>query len=117
MLIQNVKMMKTTAILLVSMSISVLVFGQNPVDKVIQLTTTVNESQNEISLKWNQVQGNFDIEIYRKNSSCDTWGKAIAKLPARSVEFTDIITAGNVYEYAVKAKYMIPVETYVTAIS
>lgn len=108
--------MKTTTIFVISLLVAAFTFGEEPVEKVIQLTTTVTENPPGISFKWNQVPGNFEILIFRKNKNSNNWGDAIAKLPAKTIEFTDnSVKTGIEYEYAIKAKYYMPIETYVNA--
>lgn len=108
--------MKTKLIFAVSMLMEVFAMGQNPSEKVIQVTTTVTESPPAISFQWNQVPGHFDILIYRKSENSISWGNAIATLPSGTVEYTDLkVEVGIRYEYAIKAKWSIPIETYVSA--
>ena len=108
--------MKTTTIFVISMLMAAFTFGEEPVEKVIQVTTTVTENPPAISFKWNQVPGQFDILIYRKSNNSNNWGNPIATLPVNTVEFTDLkVEKGIKYEYAIKAKYYMPIETYVTA--
>lgn len=101
---------------------SVFVSGQNPcdekdpLDRVIHLSTTTTEYPPAISFKWNPIPGHFDIEIFRKSKSSNSWGSAIAVLPSSSDEFTDEnVEIGVEYEYAIKAKYCIPIEIYISA--
>ncbi len=113
---QNVKFMKTTVIFAISMFITALAFGEDPSEKVIQVTTSVSENPLAISFSWNQIPGHFDILIFRKNKNSDSWGNAIATLPVSALSFTDNeVTPGVNYEYAIKAKYYIPIETYINA--
>ena len=108
--------MKTTVIFAISMFVAAFAFSQNPNEKVIQVTTSVTENPPAISFKWNQIPGNFDILIYRKNKNSDKWGDAIDTLPAGTVEFTDSgVETGINYEYAIKAKYGMSIETYLNA--
>ena len=108
--------MKTTTIFVISMLMAAFTFGEEPVEKVIQVTTSVTENPPAISFKWNQVPGQFDILIYRKSNNSNNWGNPIATLPVNTVEFTDLkVEKGIKYEYAIKAKYYMPIETYVTA--
>ncbi len=114
--------MKTTVIFAIFIFISVIVIGQNqdeeknPREKVIQVTTVITENPPSISFKWNQVPGHFNIEIFRKNKNASNWGNAIAILPANVVEYSDKnVETGIEYEYAIKAKWWMPIETYVTA--
>ena len=108
--------MKTTTIFVLSMLMAAFTFGEEPVEKVIQVTTTVKENSPAISFKWNQVPGNFDILIYRRNKNATTWGNYIEKLPVSALSYTDVkVQTGVEYEYAIKAKYYIPIETYVNA--
>jgi hypothetical protein len=116
MFILNVKFMKTTAIFAISMLITAFAFGQDPSEKVIQVTTTVTENPPAISFQWNQIPGHFDILIFRKSKNSDSWGNAIATLPVSALSFTDNeVTPGINYEYAIKAKYYMPIETYINA--
>lgn len=108
--------MKTTKIFVLSMLMAAFTFGEEPVEKVIQVTTTVTENPPSISFKWNQVPGNFDILIYRRNKNATTWGNYIEKLPVSALSYTDVkVQTGVEYEYAIKAKYYIPIETYINA--
>jgi hypothetical protein len=109
-------MMKTTTIFLLSMLMAAFTYGEEPVEKVIQVTTTVSENPPSISFKWNQVPGNFDILIYRRNKNATTWGNYIEKLPVSALSYTDVnVQTGVEYEYAIKAKYYMPIETYINA--
>ena len=108
--------MKTTTIFVISMLMAAFTFGEEPVDKVIQVTTTVTENPPAISFKWNQVPGNFNIEIYRRIKNSTTWGNSIAQLPVSALSYTDVkLQTGVEYEYAIKAKYFMPIETYINA--
>ena len=108
--------MKTTTIFVISMLMAAFTFGEEPVDKVIQVTTTVTENPPAISFKWNQVPGNFDILIYRRIKNSTTWGNSIAQLPVSALSYTDVkVQTGVEYEYAIKAKYFMPIETYINA--
>ena len=114
--------MKTTTMLALCLFISTLVPGQtqdvekNPREKVIQLTTVTTENPPAISLRWNPVPGKFNIEIFRKNKDAVNWGTAIAVLPNTATEYSDEnVKTGMEYEYAIKAKWYIPIETYVSA--
>ena len=89
---------------------------KNPMEKVIQVTTVTTENPPSISFTWNPVPGKFNIEIFRKNKDAANWGTAIAVLPTSATEFSDKnVETGIEYEYAIKAKWWIPIETYVTA--
>ncbi len=91
-------------------------FGEEPVDKVIQVTTTITENPPAISFKWNQVPGHFEILIYRRIKNSTTWGNSIAQLPVSALSYTDVkLQTGVEYEYAIKAKYFMPIETYINA--
>jgi hypothetical protein len=114
--------MKTTVIFAIFIFISVKLIGQNqdeeknPREKVIQVTTVITEDPPTISFKWNPVPGHFNIEIFRKNKNASNWGNAIAILPANVVEYSDKnVETGIEYEYAIKAKWWMPIETYVTS--
>ncbi|MDO8951551.1 MAG: T9SS type A sorting domain-containing protein [Draconibacterium sp.] len=108
--------MKTTTIFVLSMLMAAFTFGEEPVEKVIQVTTTVTENPPAISFQWNQIPGHFDILIFRKSKNSDSWGNAIATLPVSTLSFTDNeVTPGINYEYAIKAKYYMPIETYINA--
>jgi hypothetical protein len=108
--------MKTKLIFAVSMLMAGFIFGEEPVEKIIQVTTTVTESPPAISFQWNQIPGHFDILIYRKSKDSINWGNAIATLPSGTIEYTDVkVEAGMMYEYAIKAKWWLLIETYVTA--
>ncbi len=108
--------MKTTTIFVISMLMATFTFSEEPVDKVIQVTTTVTENPPAISFKWNQVPGNFNIEIYRRIKDSTTWGNAIEVLPVSALSYTDVkVQTGVEYEYAIKAKYYMPIETYINA--
>jgi hypothetical protein len=108
--------MKTTAIFSICMFIAVFAPGQNPSEKVIQLTTSVTENPPVISFKWNKLTGNNNILIYRKDKNSNTWGNPIATLPNNSVEYTDKkVVTGTEYEYSIIAKYYVPVVTYVNS--
>jgi len=108
--------MKTTVIFAISMFITAFAFAENPNEKVIRVTTSVTENPLAISLKWDQIPGNFNIEIYRRGKNSTTWGDAIAKLPSKTIEFTDKnVKTGIEYEYAIKAKYGMLIETYINA--
>ena len=114
--------MKTIAMFVICNIIIVFAFGQNsdeeknPREKVVQLTTVITENNPAISFKWNPIPGHFNIEIFRKTRYSNEWGKAIAILPPGAMEFTDNnVEAGIEYEYAIKAKWWMPIETYVSA--
>lgn len=114
--------MKTTAIFAICLFISTFTTGQNqdeeknPREKVIQVTTSVTENLPAVSFQWNPVPGHFNIEIYRKDKNASDWGSAIATLPTSAVEYTDKnVLPGVEYEYAIKAKWWMPIETYVSA--
>jgi hypothetical protein len=108
--------MKTTVIFAIGILITAFATAQNPNEKVIQVTTSVTENPPSISFNWNQVPGNFGILIYRRSKNSTTWGNAIDTLPVSAITYTDkkVIT-GVEYEYAIKAKYGMPIETYVNA--
>jgi hypothetical protein len=108
--------MKTTTIFVISMLMAAFTFGENPVGKVIQVTTTVTENPPVISFQWNQVPGNFNILIYRKSKNSNNWGNPVATLPVSALSYTDKkVKTGIEYEYAIKAKYGMQIETYVNA--
>lgn len=114
--------MKTKAFFALCILISTFATGQNqdeeknPREKVIQVTTEITENPPSVSFKWNPVPGHFNIEIFRKNKNSSNWGSAIAILPTSAVEYTDKnVEPGIEYEYAIKAKWWMPIETYVTA--
>jgi hypothetical protein len=114
--------MKTKAFFALCILISTFATGQNqdeeknPREKVFQVTTVITENPPSVSFKWNPVPGHFNIEIFRKNKNSSNWGSAIAILPTSAVEYTDKnVETGIEYEYAIKAKWWLPIETYVTA--
>jgi len=114
--------MKSTEIFAICMFLTVFVFGQspdeekNPRERVIQVSTVTTEYPPAISFKWNPIPGKFNIEIYRKSKNANDWGSAIATLPTSAVEFTDKdVEIGVEYEYAIKARWGIKIETYVSA--
>jgi hypothetical protein len=109
-------MMKTTLIIAASMFLAAFATGQNPNEKVIQVTTSVTENSPAISFKWNQISENYNISIYRKNKNSNQWGNPIATLPPTAVEYTDKnVETGFEYEYSLIAKSYVPIATYVNA--
>ena len=108
--------MKTTVIFAISMFIAAFAFGEEPVEKVMQVTTTVTENPPAISFKWNPISEKTNISIYRKNRNSNQWGNPIATLPSNAVEFTDKnMATGFEYEYSIIAKSFVPIATYVSA--
>ena len=114
--------MKTMAIFAMCLLMSVIATGQNqddeknPCERVVQVTTVTTENPPAISFKWNPIPGKLNTEIYRKSKYSNSWGSAIASLPNSAVEYTDEnVETGVEYEYAIKAKWGIKIETYVTA--
>lgn len=108
--------MKTIFIFMTGLVMTAYVFGENPVEKIIQVSTSVSENPPAISFKWNPVPGQFDILVFRRFKNSVSWGSAIATLPCNTTEYTDnTVKTGIEYEYAIKAKYFMPVETYISA--
>jgi hypothetical protein len=113
-----VKSLKTHAIIslcLIFMANSV--YGQQPRDYIVQLTTSTTENPATISFNWNPIPGESIISIYRKNKDISDWGAAIASLPANANEYTDnTVETGVEYEYKItKTSELRPVITYVSA--
>ena len=60
--------MKTTVIFAISIFLAAFAFAENPNEKVIRVTTSVTENPLAISLKWDQIPGNFNIEIFKRQT-------------------------------------------------
>ena len=65
------------------------VYGQQPRDYVVRLTTSISESPAAISFKWDPIPGTPDITIWRKSKDVPDWGESFASLPGDATGYTD----------------------------
>jgi hypothetical protein len=85
-----------------------------PIDYIVQLTTSITESPASVSFKWKSIPGDTLIYIYRKNKSASDWGNAIATLPSNATEYTDNdVEIGVEYTY----KLIKPINYYLKVVT
>jgi hypothetical protein len=107
--------MKNKLPFLALLFIFVISFGslaQNPINKTIQITTTVQKTPPSITFSWNVVSGANSFTIYRKGKEAKTWGKVRATLAGSATSYTDTnVTVGIGYEYKI---YQVGADTATT---
>lgn len=112
-------MKKITSIILYTF-LTIYIYGQPipvAVETVFQLETVITENPPAISFSWNEIHGDYGVNIYRKGVNSSTWVK-IETLPPHINEYTDYdIQISKKYEYKLESSYpgYVPVITYVNA--
>jgi hypothetical protein len=93
------------------------VYGQQPRDYVVRLTTSITESPAVLSFKWEPIPGTPDITIWRKSKNTPDWGVPFASLPGDATGYTDnTAETGVEYEYRImKSVDSKTIITYVNA--
>jgi hypothetical protein len=68
--------------------------------RAVLLTATVDADGPAITLQWNEVSGGSTYQVFRRAMGQDTWGSALAQLPASVNSYTDNdVAVGAAYEY------------------
>ena len=109
------KSIQTAIINLLLISWISYIFGQQPKDQVVQLTTSISESPPAISFNWNTIPGSNKILIYKKSKDASTF-LYVASLPSDTSGYTDNdVEPGVEYEYQIRKNEATPIITYVSS--
>ena len=92
------------------------VYGQQPRDYVVRLTTSISESPAAISFNWEPIPGTPDITIWRKSKDVPDWGESFASLPGDATGYTDN-TAETGVEYEYKIMKSVDSKTIITYVN